>query len=152
MNAQVWLPVLEAMQKADTPVFGVIATRREVPEGQEPRVEDLYETGCLCRVHRVHREGEQLQVLLEGLQRFRVRQWTRPKAPMTAAVRYFPDHVETQSADEKAYAVAIINMIKELIPLNPLYGEELKVFSGPLQPESRRPAGGLRRQPDQRKP
>jgi ATP-dependent Lon protease len=28
----------------------------------------------------------------------------------------------------KAYAVALINTIKELLPLNPLYGEELKLF------------------------
>ncbi len=128
MDAKVWQPVFEAMQQPEQALFGVVAMKRDAVEGQEPAVEDLYEMGCLCRVHRVHVEGDQIQVLMEGLQRFRVRQWVRRETPMTASVRYFPDRAETQTAEEKAYAVAIINTIKELIPMNPLYGEELKVF------------------------
>jgi ATP-dependent Lon protease len=93
--------------------------------------------GTVCRIHRVHREGEQLQVLLEGLQRFRVSQWLRDKPPLMANVHYYPERAEPRSEEQKAYAVAIINIIKELIPLNPLYGEELKVFlarSNPNEP------------------
>ena len=33
-----------------------------------------------------------------------------------------------QKDDQKAYGMAIINAIKELLPLNPLFGEELRVF------------------------
>jgi ATP-dependent Lon protease len=128
MSAETWLPTIEAVKKRGHDVFGVIATRHDLPEGQIPGPQDLYEVGCLCRIHRIHREGDQLQVLLEGVQRFRVRQWHGEELPLTASVRYYPDRSEAQNTDEKAYAVAIINIIKELIPLNPLYGEELKVF------------------------
>ena len=93
--------------------------------------------GTACRIHRVHREGAQLQVLLEGLRRFRVRQWVSTSPPLAVNVQYFPDRLDVHSEEEKAYAIAIINTIKELIPLNPLYGEELKVFlarSNPNEP------------------
>jgi ATP-dependent Lon protease len=135
MSTEAWLPTLEAVKKSGQDVIGLVATKRD-PEGV-PRASDLYEMGCLCKVHRVHREGDQLQVLLEGLQRFQVRKWIKRDAPLSASVRYFPEQKQSQGAEETAYAVAIINTIKELIPLNPLYGEELKMFldrSNPHEP------------------
>jgi ATP-dependent Lon protease len=125
MSAESWLPTLDEVKKRGDNVIGIITTKH--PLKDVPNADDLYAMGCACRIHRVHTEGEQLQVLLEGMQRFRVRQWIKSEPPLTAGVRYFPD-AETQSPEVKAYAVAIINMIKELIPLNPLYGEELKLF------------------------
>ena len=135
MNAEVWMPTLKAISERKQEVVGLIATRRDVDGVPGPA--DLHDMGTVCRLHRVHREGDQLQVLLEGLQRFRVRRWIQEQAPLLANVQYFPQRAETRSEEQKAYAVAIINTIKELIPLNPLYGEELKVFlarSNPNEP------------------
>ena len=135
MPATPWIETLQAIQSRKHNVVGVIATRRDLNE--VPATSDLHPVGTVCRIHRVHREGEQLQVLLEGLQRFSVRQWVRDTPPLLASVQYLPERAEPRSAEQKAYAVAIINMIKELIPLNPLYGEELKVFlarSNPNEP------------------
>ncbi|MFM8354824.1 MAG: LON peptidase substrate-binding domain-containing protein, partial [Gammaproteobacteria bacterium] len=139
MPAEPWMETLQSIQSRKQNVIGLIAAKRDF-EGI-PAVADLQDMGTVCRIHRVHREGEQLQVLLEGLQRFRVRQWLRETPPLLANVQYFPERAApTDDRDgeaQKAYAVAIINMIKELIPLNPLYGEELKVFlarSNPNEP------------------
>ncbi len=126
LSADRWLPTLQTVRKRGQDVIGVIASKHSLEDGIKPSF--LYDVGCLCRVHRVHREGEQLQVLLEGLQRFQVRKWVSEETPLTASVRYFPEPQKSQSSEQTAYAVAIINTIKELIPLNPLYGEELKLF------------------------
>ncbi len=126
MSADVWLPTLKAIQERKQGIVGLVATRRDI-EGI-PTAADLHDMGTVCRIHRIHREGEQLQVLLEGMQRFRVRHWLRESTPLMANVQYYPERAEPRSEEQKAYAVAIINIIKELIPLNPLYGEELKVF------------------------
>ncbi len=142
IDAETWLPTLKALQQREQDVIGLIATRPR-PDGRQrteavPEVGDLYDMGTLCRVHRVHREDGQLQILLEGLQRFRVRRWVTEKPPLSAAAQYFPERMQPDDGDaQKAYAVAIINIIKELIPLNPLYGEELKIFlarSNPNEP------------------
>ncbi len=126
MSADRWLPTLEAVRERGQDVIGLVATREPI-EGKVS-ANQLYDMGTLCKVHRVHREGDQLQVLLEGIQRFQVRHWARDEPPLTASVRYFPDAQAHPDEEEKAYAVAIINTIKELIPLNPLFGEELKIF------------------------
>ena len=137
VDAETWLPTLKAVQKREQDVLGLIALREESPAGDVISPDDLHDMGTICRVHRVHREDDQLQILLEGLQRFRVRRWVTEEPPLSAAAQYFPERVQADDDAQKAYAVAIINIIKELIPLNPLYGEELKIFlarSNPNQP------------------
>ncbi len=84
--------------------------------------------GTACRIHRVGKMDGRMQVLLEGIQRFKVTRWLTKKAPFSARVEYFPEEKYDEIPDIKAYAVSIINTIKELIPLNPLYGEEFKLF------------------------
>ena len=137
MNAEIWLPTLKSIQDRGQDVVGLIASRDALSEAPAP--DELYTMGTACRIHRVQRNDEHLQVILEGLQRFRVRRWVRQELPLVVAAEYFPEHsgpgsTAIQPQEVKAYAVAIINTIKELIPLNPLYGEELKVFLARFSP------------------
>lgn len=132
MDAELWMPTLKSIRDRGDDVLGIIATRDRLSD--RPRPGDLHEIGTACRIHRVHQQDDQLQILLEGLQRFRVRNWLRDSMPLLAQVRYYPEQRGTDTDEIKAYAVAIINTIKELIPLNPLYGEELKVFLGRSNP------------------
>ncbi|MDA1073329.1 MAG: endopeptidase La, partial [Proteobacteria bacterium] len=135
MSAEVWSETLQSIRDRKTDLVGIIATVNPLTE--LPSSSDLYDVGTVCRIHRVHKDSGQLQLLVEGLQRFRVRRWLSDKTPLLASVQYLPTTSDPQSADQKAYAVAIINTIKELIPLNPLFGEELKLFlarSNPNEP------------------
>ena len=137
MSAEPWLPTLKAIRDRGDQLVGIVATRDRLREAPAPG--DLHEIGTVCRIHKVQRHDELLHVLLEGLQRFQIRGWVSEQLPLVARVRYFPERgmPETGSEELKAYAVAVINTIKELVPLNPLYGEELKVFlqrSNPNEP------------------
>ena len=137
LDAEAWLPTLEAMQKSKQDVVGLIAIR----DGRDPErpslatADDLYRVGTVCRIHRVQQNGGQIHLLLEGLQRFAVGQWLSSTNPLRAGVRYLQHADADDTPEVRAYAVAIINIIKELIPLNPLYGEELKAFLGRFSPD-----------------
>jgi ATP-dependent Lon protease len=134
MDAEHWLPTLKAVRDRGENVIGVVATRDRLRDA--PTASDLHEIGTVCRVHRVQRHDALLHVLLEGVQRFQIRNWVSTTLPLAARVRYFPEHARADEDGDtlKAYAVAVINTIKELVPLNPLYGEELKVFLGRSNP------------------
>ncbi len=138
LDANAWGPTVSALREAKQDTIGLIATRKDLGNRRPSEVtaEELFDVGTLCRIHRVHQVEEQLQVLLEGISRFRVRDWISRKNPLQATVSYpgTPTRAEAQAPEVKAYAVAIINMIKELIPLNPLYGEELKAFLNRFNP------------------
>nr|BAH89744.1 ATP-dependent protease La [uncultured bacterium]BAH90538.1 ATP-dependent protease La [uncultured bacterium] len=135
VDAETWMPTLNAVQKREQDVLGLVALREDAAPDTPIGPEKLHEMGTLCRIHRVHREDDQLQILLEGLQRFRIRRWVTDTPPLTVAARYFPERTGSDDEAQKAYAVAIINIIKELIPLNPLYGEELKIFLARSNPD-----------------
>ena len=126
MNADIWLPTFKVIQESGQQIVGVVATK-VAPGKDTVSTDELYQFGTVCRIHRIHREGQELQVLLEGLARFKVNRWVNEQ-PIAAEAVYVPRPSVVVTDELKGYAVAVINTIKELIPLNPLYGEELKVF------------------------
>jgi len=88
---------------------------------------DFADTGCVVRLHNVVRGNGKIQFIAQGLQRFRIDSWLSKEAPFAAEVSY-PKERSRNTPEIKAYAMALIQAIKELIPLNPLYNEELKNF------------------------
>ena len=121
-----YAPTIKAVLDTEQKIMGLLLLRDDASDPPVPS--DFYRMGTACRIHRVQEANGQLQVLMEGLQRFRISEWLSRKQPYTSSVAYFPETRYEHVAEVKAYAVAIINTIKELLPLNPLYGEELQVF------------------------
>lgn len=100
------------------------------------------EYGCLVRVHHASSEGDSLQLVLQGLTRFRIKSWLSKKAPYLVEVEYPEETEEAQDTEVdtiRAYALAIINTIKELLPLNPLYSEGLKAYLQNFSPREPSP-------------
>jgi len=88
----------------------------------------------LVKVHHPVLTSGKVQFIAEGIQRFRIKKWLSKEAPYIVEVEY-PIEPEYKESDElKAYAMAIINTLKELVPLNPLYSEELKFFLNRFNP------------------
>ncbi len=132
VDADEWGDTINAAQEKANNIIGLILVRHK--QAEQARVKDFYSMGTACRIHRVGRQDGRMQVLLEGLQRFRVADWTSSKAPFAARVSYFPEERYEEVPEIKAYAIAIINTIRELVPLNPLYGEEFKLFLDNFHP------------------
>jgi len=126
VDSDPWEATIKAVHDSPHDIVGLLLVRPERVD--EATVKDFYTMGTACRIHRVTKDEGKLQVLVEGMQRFRVEQWTSKLPPYSVRVSYYPETQYEHVEEVKAYAVAIINTIKELVPLNPLYGEELKVF------------------------
>ena len=98
--------------------------------------DNLCEVGVAARVIKaIEIEDHGLHLVVECLERFSVREWVAgrgegaPEGTIFAKVTY---HLATDYSDNiqlRAYTVAIINTIKELLKHNPLYEEELRLFS-----------------------
>ncbi len=132
VNEEIWGETIRCAQEKTNNVIGLLLAR--VQRSEQATVDDFYTMGTACRVHRISRQDGRMQVLLEGLQRFKVTGWLNTSAPFSARVRYSPEEHYEETAEIKAYAVAVINTIKELVPLNPLYGEEFKLFLDNFHP------------------
>ncbi len=126
VDPDAWGETIEAATEKANGIIGLLLSRTRHTE--ETAIGDFYTMGTACRIHRVGKMDGRMQVLLEGVQRFKITKWITSKAPFSARVEYFAEEKYKEIPDIKAYAVSIINTIKELIPLNPLYGEEFKLF------------------------
>ncbi len=133
VERDLWQRTVEAAIESGNKIVGVVLVRGEDTRSAGP--DDFFPMGTACRIHKVVSVDDKLQVYIEGLQRFRIESWVSRERPFAVRVQYFPETGHVESAELKAYTVALINTIKELLPLNPLYGEELKFFLERFGPE-----------------
>ena len=133
MDAEHWAETIQAVGDTDHKVMGIVLVGSETSE--EAAAEDFAEIGTVARVHRVHQQDGKLQVLVECLQRFRLESLVASEVPFQAQVAYMPEVRDRPDEQVKAYAMAVINTIKELLPLNPLYVEELRMFLDRFGPD-----------------
>ena len=133
MDAKHWSKTIKEVGETDNKILGVVLVTGETAEQATP--DAFHAVGTACRIHRVHNQDGQLQVLVECLQRFRIESWISRRTPFSARIDYLPEPTGNPADDVKAYAMAVINTIKELLPLNPLYVEELRMFLDRFGPE-----------------
>lgn len=138
-----WAQTLERV--ADTPHHALslffiddsLSAERLSADGEiDP--ERLPETGCAVKVHHAVKENGKIQFIAQGLTRVRITQWLSRKPPYLVEVEY-PESPSDERDEVRAYAMALINAIKELLPLNPLYSEELKNYLNRFSPNQPSP-------------
>ena len=131
-----WAQTVE--QVGDTPhhLVGLVLAGND-PD-QMPRSDDFAPMGTVVRVHSPVRGEDKIQFIAEGLQRFNIVRMTNEKAPFVAQVEY-PATDQEITQEIRAYALAIINKIKELLPLNPLYKENVRAYLDRFNPEDASP-------------
>lgn len=132
MNEEEWQDTIEYIGEEHSNVTGLVLVKNPKPEDSKP--EEFYKIGTLVKIHHPVLLSGKVQFIAEGIQRFRIKKWINKQAPYIVEVEY-PTEPEYKKSDEiKAYAMAIINTLKELVPLNPLYSEELKFFLDRFNP------------------
>ncbi|MCY1390162.1 Lon protease [compost metagenome] len=139
VNEEPWAETLELVAKTDHHSLALFFMDNPPDDPRHFDPASLPEHGTLVRVHHATREGGKLQFVAQGLSRVRIRGWLkRHRPPFLVEVDY--PHTATDSSDEvKAYGMALINAIKELLPLNPLYSEELKNYLNRFSPNDPSP-------------
>lgn len=92
--------------------------------------DDFFKIGSVARVIQVSpfKPGEPLQVLVQALERFDIISLMKKDSIFTAEVKYWFEDIQENTEELKAYSVAIIDCIKELVNLNPLFKEGLSLL------------------------
>lgn len=133
LNPEHWQKTLKAISDQGSGLLGLAWVGDMNPLHASSA--DFPTMGCVVRLHRAPAAGEgNIQFLAQGIRRFRFVRWLNSDGPFIAQVEYPRAPDDTDSDEVKAYAMAIIAAIKELLPLNPLYSEELKHYIGNFNP------------------
>ncbi len=132
LDPEKWSETLEAVGQQGKSLLGMAWIGDRDPSQADPDQFPL--TGCVVRLHRPPAGQAEGQFLAQGLRRFRVVRWLNREAPFIAQVEYPRSTGDRDSDEIRAYAMAVIAAIKELLPLNPLFSEELKQYIGNFNP------------------
>lgn len=135
MNPEEWGGTLKAATEAGQALVGMsFVDRRQVEDGT-PLQRHFPEIGTVVRLHRPQAMAETPgQYLAQGMRRFRIVRWLSDKPPYRVQVEYPRSQGDSDGAEVKAYAMAVLQAVKELLPLNPLYSEELKQHFNSFNP------------------
>jgi len=107
-------------------------------DAESPKSDRLLQVGTVVRMHQPMRADGKIQFIAEGLQRFRIDTWISQERPFVAQVEYPGTPLEDKQK-VRAYALAIIAKIKELLPFNPLYKEGLRAYLERFNPDEASP-------------
>ena len=121
--------IMQAQKKGLVIYLGLLLVRQnEAGEAQQPEtIDDFHITGVAAKVVQISQPeaGQPLQLVAQAQERFKVRELVFEQPIFKARVNYIPEEKGDSSDEIKAYSVAIIDCIKELVTLNPLFKEGL---------------------------
>jgi len=126
LNRESWEETYEAIKAGECKYIGMIYVDTEEHHKADPT--DFSHIGTLVKIHEPKVKEDYIQLIAEGVCRFDIQHWVSGIAPYRAQVNYPDDIIDGTEQEFKAYSLAIMNAFKELLPLNPLYSEELKYF------------------------
>ena len=131
-----WRETIERVGNTPHHLVGLVYA--PTADGEIPSLEQINRIGTVVRMHQPMRADGKIQFIAEGLQRFQVTNWISQERPFLAQVDYPLPPIEDKQ-NVRAYALAIIAKIKELLPLNPLYKEGLRAYLDRFNPDEASP-------------
>ncbi len=112
-------------------LIGLLAAKD--PSIEEPGPGQIYETGTVAKVyHMVKTPNDTLQVVVQGLERFRVEHWLETEPYLRARITLIPDVVESD-VELDALQRALRDLAQEVIALSPNLSEEVGNFLNQVQ-------------------
>jgi len=112
-------------------LIGLVAMKQ--PEIEEPTPDQIYSIGTVALIHRVIRtEEDSLQVIVQGLERFEIEEWTATEPYLKARTRLAPDKVE-EGVEGEALQRSLVQAAKEVIKLIPELPKEVSLFLDQVQ-------------------
>ncbi|HYK91054.1 MAG TPA: endopeptidase La [Acidobacteriota bacterium] len=120
------VPLLQVAMETSAETLGLVLTR-------EPRAKDspenLHRVGVAAKILKaIQTDSDSAHVLVNCLERFTIESLTVTPAGLMAKVKYHYSTEFSVNEELKAYALAVVSTLKELMKLNPLQSEAIKMF------------------------
>ena len=95
-------------------------------------MDDLHKVGVVAKVLQISgtKDGHYVHMMAQVVERLEIKNLIAVKPFLRARVEYKYDSKNEVEDETKAYAVSVINVIKELVSMNPLFKEQLGFLMG----------------------
>lgn len=120
------VPSIQHAMEFSSKTVGIVLVR---DPGGEESLDNLYRVGVAAKILRVfHGDGEATSVLINCVERFTIQDISKADFGWIASVRYHTEPDLPITEELKAYAMAVMTTLKELVKFNPLQSEAIKMF------------------------
>jgi len=124
-GAQQMAAVRQAVESPSRAIGLVMVRDVEGEDGPD----NLHTVGVAAKILKVlHTDDDSIHVMVNCLERFSIEEVIPSRRMLAARVRYHYTPELSVNPELKAYSIAIIATLKELVQINPLYSEEIKLF------------------------
>src|SRR5205085_12572336 len=118
---------VEAALATEEKLLACITTKTENVTGDDAKPADMYEVGTIVNIKRMMRNDGLMQLIVQGMDRFRVTEWTGEQPYLKAKIQVLPDLVRTDEEEIEALKRNIQGMIQEALALVPQVPPEIRV-------------------------
>ncbi len=145
VSARQWKKTFDMVLKSPNKSLALFCIPVENPEEVPTELKEsellkkIPKTGCLIRIIHARMGENDIQFIAEGITRVTIREFITSETPPFLAEVEYPEttnNAKVSKSDIKAHALTIVNTIKELLPLNPVYSEEIKQLSLKFSPNN----------------
>lgn len=118
---------VEAALATEEKLIACITTKTENVTGDDAKPTDLYEVGTIVNIKRMMRNEGLMQLIVQGMDRFRVAEWTGEQPYLKAKVQILPELTKTDDEEVEALKRNIQGMIHEALALLPQVPPEIRM-------------------------
>ena len=154
LSAEAWGGSVQLLASGNEKYLATFFPKKNV-KSSAPVSERVSRTGCLVKIIHARANNESINLIVEGICRVRIRGWLKRENSRIpyADLEYITDEefYDAESLDRsvtdhlefsdmiKALSNTVIEYIKNLLVLNPMYGEQLKLYQNRLDPKDPSP-------------
>jgi len=121
------IAAVESSLATEEKLLGCITTKTPEVTGDEAKYEDLFSVGTIVNVKRMMRNEGVMQLIVQGMDRFRVVEWKNDQPFITAKIEILPDLVRKEEEEIEALKRNIQGMIQEALALLPNVPPEIRM-------------------------
>jgi len=126
LSGKAQVTALHHAMEHQTQVLGLVMVR---DLEREDSAENLHPVGVAGKILKVlHVEEESAHLMVTAVERFTIEELNDSGRLLYGRVRYHYAPELSVNEELRAYSMAIISTLKELVQINPLYSEEIKLF------------------------
>ena len=118
---------VESALSTEEKLIACVTTKTENVTGDEAKYEDLYQVGTMVNIKRMMRNEGIMQLVVQGLDRFKVLEWTQQEPFLKAKCEILPDLARTDEEEIEALKRNIQGMIQEALALLPNIPPEIRM-------------------------
>lgn len=124
--------ILKIAENNNDKVFAIFSLGDKPVQGRDITPDDYPKTGTLARLLHAKSVPGELQIIVEGICRIELKSWnTKSKLPFATIAfpeTVFPEADSKEEIEVRSYAMSLVGAIQELLPLNPMYSDEMRQY------------------------